>query len=141
MGYCTQDDLIEAFGEKEIRQLSDRASPPTGQIDSAVVNNAISDADSEINMYLEGRGLLPLKSVPEVLRRIACDLARFYLYQNPKDDSPVAKTYGRRVKQLEGVAAGRLSLGLDSAGEVMEPEDTVMFSSGRNMFKRDTGLW
>ncbi|MBK5072572.1 DUF1320 domain-containing protein [Budviciaceae bacterium CWB-B4] len=139
--YCTQQDLVEAFGELEIIQISDRARPPTKQIDSAVVDKAITDAESEINMYLEGRGLLPLKSVPVTLRRIACDMSRFYLYQNPKSDSPVAVIYARRVKQLEGVASGKLSLGLDKAGEVMEPEDTVMFHGGRNMFKREDGLW
>jgi len=140
MGYCTQTDLVNDFGEQEIIRISDRARPATGQIDPAVVEKAIADADAEINMYLEGRGLLPLPSVPDTLRRIASDITRYYLYQNPKDDSPVTTRYNQRIRQLEKVAAGRLSLGLDAAGKVMEPEDSVVFEPGRNMFRRD-GLW
>ncbi|EMM5106879.1 DUF1320 domain-containing protein [Serratia marcescens] len=140
MGYCTQADLVNDFGEQEIIRISDRARPATGQIVPAVVEKAIADADAEINMYLEGRGLLPLPSVPDTLRRIASDITRYYLYQNPGTDSAVTVRYNQRIRQLEKVAAGRLSLGLDAAGKVMEPEDTVMFEPGRNMFRRD-GLW
>jgi len=140
--YCTLVDLIAAFGEQEIRQLSDRNRPQTGAIVLEVVAEAINDASAEINMYLEGRGLLPLKTVPETLRRICCDIARYYLYQNPRDDTPVVTRYRQRVRQLEGVANGKLSLGLDSAGEVPKPEDTVMFEPGRNMFNNGGGgLW
>ena len=140
MGDCTQADLVDDFGEQEIIRISDRARPATGQIDPAVVEKAIADADAEINMYLEGRGLLPLPSVPDTLRRIASDITRYYLYQNPRDDSPVTTRYNQRIRQLEKVASGRLSLGLDKAGEVLEPDDSVVFVPGRNMFRRD-GLW
>lgn len=139
MDYCTLDDLIKAFGEPEIIRISDRGQR-NGQVNEEVVTRAISDAEAEINMYLEGRGLLPLPSLPEVIRRIAVDISRFYLYQNPKDDGPVQNAYKQRVKQLEGIASGKLSLGLDGAGKVMEPEDSVIFTPGRNMFRRN-GLW
>lgn len=140
--YCTQDDLISAFSEEEIRQLSDRNRPASGTIDPVVVTNAINDATAEINMYLEGRGLLPLKTVPDTLRRISCDIARYYLYQNPRDDTPVTLRYRQRVKQLESVATGKLSLGLDEAGNVPAPEDTIQFTTGSNMFRQNGGgLW
>lgn len=140
MGYCTLDDLINDFGEQEILRLSDRARPATGQVVITVVEKAIEDADAEINMYLEGRGLLPLPSVPDTLRRIASDITRYYLYQNPGTDTPVAVRYAQRIRQLEKVAAGKLSLGLDNAGQVLEPDESVVFCPGRNMFRRN-GLW
>lgn len=140
MGYCTLQNLVADFGELELIRLSDRARPATGAIVTSVVEKAIADADAEINMYLEGRGLLPLPSVPETLRRIASDITRYYLYQNPAVDSPVGVRYKQRVRQLELVAAGKLSLGLNSAGEVLEPDESVVFVPGRNMFRRD-GLW
>ncbi|EFP4583509.1 DUF1320 domain-containing protein [Salmonella enterica] len=140
--YCTQDDLISAFSEEEIRQLSDRNRPASGAIDPVVVTNAINDATAEINMYLEGRGLLPLKTVPDTLRRISCDIARYYLYQNPRDDTPVTLRYRQRVKQLESVATGKLSLGLDETGNVPAPEETIQFTTGSNMFRQNGGgLW
>lgn len=137
--FCTVNDLITAFGEAEIIRVSDRSRPKTGQIDQTVVDKAISDATSEINMYLEGRNLLPVTTVPPVLVRIACDIARYYLYQNP--DESVEKRYFARKADLLKVADGRLSLGLDAEGDPVDPQDTVLWVSGDNRFSNDGGLW
>lgn len=147
MNYCTVDEMITMFGENELIVRSARPEPgsiPKRELDRALVQTSINDAEAEINMYLEGRNLLPLKTVPEVLRRLTADIARYYLYNNPNEDNPVNKRYHQRVKQLEGIAAGRLALGLDNSGEVQIPEDVVMFNPGRNMFRNDSnggGIW
>ncbi|MGM0939262.1 MAG: gp436 family protein [Pseudomonadota bacterium] len=147
MNYCTVDEMITMFGENELIVRSARPEPgsiPKRELDRALVQTSINDAEAEINMYLEGRNLLPLKTVPEVLRRLTADIARYYLYNNPNEDNPVNKRYHQRVKQLEGIAAGRLALGLDNSGEVQTPEDVVMFNPGRNMFRNDSnggGIW
>lgn len=73
MTYCTQADLVREFGTEELVQLTDRADPPTGQIDAERVAQAIETATAEINVYLEGRYPLPLASTPTVLRRVAVD--------------------------------------------------------------------
>ncbi|MCG9951660.1 DUF1320 domain-containing protein [Providencia rettgeri] len=144
MNYCTVADMIAIFGEHEMSVRAGKASGSGREVDEKQVQAAIEDAQSEINMYLEGRNFLPLKSVPEVLRRLTADIARYYIYNNPGEDSPVTKRYQQRVKQLEGIAAGRLALGLDDSGAVQAPEDVVMFNPGRNMFRNDSnggGIW
>lgn len=144
MNYCAVADMVDFFGTVEMVRLTDINPPPQRVVIDAVAEKAIEDAQAEINMYLEGRNLLPLKSIPDVLRRITADIARYYLYNNPKDDHPATTRYRQRVKQLEGVASGRLSLGLDAQGAVQAPEDVVMFNPGRNMFRNDTkggGIW
>ena len=132
MTYCTQADLVREFGTEELVQLTDRADPPTGQIDAERVAQAIETATAEINVYLEGRYPLPLASTPTVLRRVAVDLARYYLSNDVLDDSPVALSYARQLKLLRGIADGTLSLGLDTAGVVQLPANTVQVSAGRN---------
>ncbi|WP_199026643.1 gp436 family protein [Ralstonia sp. ASV6] len=132
MTYCTQADLVREFGTEELVQLTDRADPPTGQIDAERVAQAIETATAEINVYLEGRYPLPLASTPTVLRRVAVDLARYYLSNDVLDDSPVALRYARQLKLLRGIADGTLSLGLDTAGAVQLPANTVQVSAGRN---------
>jgi len=140
LDYCTINDLVLAFGEDEIIRLSDRSKPKTGQIDPAIVQKAISDATDEINMYLEGRNLLNLPQVPPVLVRIACDVARYYLYQNPSE--AVEKRYKDRKNDLPKIADGRLSLGLNGEGEPIDPQGTVQWSEGQNSFyKPGGGLW
>lgn len=132
MTYCTQADLVREFGAEELVQLTDRADPPTGQIDAQRVSDAIDDATAEINTYLAGRYTLPLASTPTVLRRVAVDLARYYLYVDIREDHPAALRYARQVKLLRGIADGVLSLGLDNAGAVQQMADTVQVSAGRN---------
>ncbi|MFV9485901.1 phage protein Gp36 family protein [Pseudomonas aeruginosa] len=75
MSYCTLADLIEQYSEQKIRELSDRVNKPATTIDTVIVDRAIADADSEIDLHLHGRYQLPLASVPTALKRIACGLA------------------------------------------------------------------
>ncbi|WP_459199052.1 gp436 family protein [Ralstonia pseudosolanacearum] len=132
MTYCTQADLVREFGAVELVELTDRADPPTGEIDAERVAEAIETAAAEINVYLEGRYSLPLASVPTVLRRVAVDMARYFLHVDIGEDHPVAQRYVRQVKLLRGIADGTLSLGLDTAGAVQAPADTIQVSAGRN---------
>lgn len=132
MTYRTQADLVREFGAVELVQLTDRDEPPTGEIDAERVAKAIETAAAEINVYLEGRYSLPLASVPTVLRRVAVDMARYFLHIDITEDHPVAQRYARQVKLLRGIADGTLSLGLDTSGAVQTPADTVQVSAGRN---------
>lgn len=114
MPYATQQDLVDRFGETEVIQLSDRAN--AGAIDVAVVAAKLADADAEIDSYLQGRYTLPLSPVPLTLQRIACDIARYHLY----DDRPteyVAKRYDAAIAFLRAVAKGDVQLGPDAGGD------------------------
>ncbi|MFG9413934.1 phage protein Gp36 family protein, partial [Pseudomonas aeruginosa] len=55
MSYCTLADLIEQYSEQKIRELSDRVNKPATTIDTVIVDRAIADADSEIDLHLHGR--------------------------------------------------------------------------------------
>ncbi|MBR7793783.1 DUF1320 domain-containing protein [Undibacterium sp. FT147W] len=138
MMYCTKNDMITTFGEPELIQVTDRAN--TGVIDDAVLNTAITTAQAEINIWLEGRYPLPLSSVPEVLRRIAMDITRYYLCGDVNNDHPVARRYAEQTKLLRSISRGQASLGLDSAGVKTTAVDTVQISQGRNDFG-DRSRW
>ncbi len=112
MTYATQQDLIDRYGEEELLQLTDRAN--TGSIVAAVVNKALADADAEIDSYLAARYALPLATVPEVVVRLASDMARFYLYDDRATEG-VSKRYDNAVKLLRSIASGAASIGVDSA--------------------------
>ncbi|WP_368565495.1 gp436 family protein [Pseudoxanthomonas sp. UTMC 1351] len=135
MTYATQDDLVSRFGETEIIQLSDRAN--TGAIDAAVIADKLTDADAEIDSYLAGRYTLPLSPVPLTLQRLACDIARYHLY----DDRPieyVVKRYEAAIRFLEMVAKGTVQLGTDSSGQVPPSADSPAFVSPAPVFNRCT---
>jgi phage gp36-like protein len=134
MRYCTLEDLIATYGEARLAELTDRDHMPATTIDEAVVERAIADAEAEINMYLAGRHVLPLPSVPVMLTRIACDVAWFNLHTQVDGDHPAAVALKRRRAQLEGVANGKLSLGLDEADAPVPTDETVQVAPGRNDF-------
>lgn len=136
MAYCTKQDLIDRFGETEVGRLSDRSMQ--GIIDDAVLDQVVADADAEIDGYLAGRYRLPLASVPVLLRRIACNLVRFYLYTTAAPED-VRAAYDDAVKSLRGIARGEISLGLDAVGGKQPSLGGVEIKSGGKVFGRDNG--
>lgn len=114
MTYATQQDLIDRFGNTEIAQLTDRDGD--GAIDTVVVDQALLDADQVIDGYLQSRHALPLPNVPQVLVTYACDIARYRLYDERATEQ-VRRRYEDALKFLQMVGQGKVSLGLDAAGE------------------------
>lgn len=80
MSYCTIDDLLQRFGEDEIRHLTDLDN--SGALNPDTVELAILDATATIDGYL--KDLLTPEQIAErpVFRIKACDIARYYLHTN-----------------------------------------------------------
>lgn len=110
MAYCTQADLVLRFGTDELVQLTDKDGE-LGAVDTGVLEQAIADADAEIDGYLaDGGYTLPLSTVPARIKRHSCAIARYYLYDNRRPDV-VQQGYDRALNWLEGVASGKIKLG------------------------------
>lgn len=107
MTYATQIDLVDRFGAEELAQRTNRTDGLT--IDTVVLERALADADAEIDSYLAARYTLPLSSTPVVLNRLACDIARYRLYD---DGTPatVRQRYEDAVSLLKRMANGDVQL-------------------------------
>lgn len=139
MTYATTTELLTRFDAAEIAQRADRGIPRLVSADllTAVASNgdlsawtadevaragvalivigrALKDADDTINSYVSSRYSLPLAPVPPVLQRVACDLARYFLYDDQVTEV-IKQRYDACIKMLADVAAGRVSLGADDA--------------------------
>lgn len=112
MTYATQQDLVTRFGASELAQLTDEAAGVT--INTATVAQALVDADAEIDGYLGVRYALPLTSVPALINRLACDIARFYLFDDRVTEA-VKLRYQGAVTTLKSLSAGTVTL-TDAAG-------------------------
>jgi len=118
MPYATQQDLIDRFGEQELIQLTDRAEPPADEVDDTVVARALTDAENLIDGHLVPGGyLLPMSPVPDLVRKIACDVARYYLHKDAATDQ-VRKSFEDAMKQLAAITRGDIKL---SAASVATP--------------------
>lgn len=142
MTYATATDLLTRFDATEIAQRADRGVPRLvgaplmtavasgAALDAftdeevaratqalAVVQRALQDADDAINGYISARYTLPLAPVPAVLARVACELARFYLYDDQVTDL-IKDRQAANIKWLAEVSKGVVSLGADAASGV-----------------------
>jgi phage gp36-like protein len=116
--YCTKQDLIDRFGERELIQLTDRTNTPVSTVDDVVVNRALGDATSLIDGYVGKVYTLPLATVPDILAKLSADVARFYLHGKGVDkDHPVRVAYNDAVAYLVNVAKGLVQLVDIGSGE------------------------
>jgi len=134
MAYCTRDDMISRFSEREIIQLTDHEG--LGLIDELVLSQSISDASAEIDGYLAAYSL-PLESPPTLLSRSCCDVARYYLYDDQMTDQ-VERRYEAVIKYLSQIAKGNISLGLNPEGESVDADDLVEMQSAASVFGRSS---
>lgn len=165
MSYATATDLLVRFDTDEIAQRSDRGVPRrvtddmlriaaaggdlsgfTPEEREAIaramekVGRALGDARNTIDSYIAGRYVLPLSPIPQILTRIACELARYYLYDDQLTDT-VKQRYDANIKFLSGVASGDLKLGVDAESGV-EPTGGAgaeLVTSGRVWDRRSSG--
>lgn len=140
MTYATPLNLIDQFGAEELAQRADLGEPrlvASTMLTAAAAGGSLAgytederaataaalsriearlvDASSVINGYLSARYQVPLLSVPRLVVMIACDLARYALYDDMAPEM-VESRYKLAIKQLEAISAGKISLGIDLAG-------------------------
>jgi len=107
----------------------------------ANVERALRDADSTINGYLASRYRTPVTQAADVLERIACQLARYFLYDDGATDQ-VKKNYDGSIAFLRDVSQGKVQLGPGesgatapaSAGAEMVSEPLVFSRAGSKGF-------
>lgn len=129
MGYATQADLTDRFGELELAQRTDRTNGLV--IDTVVLGRALNDADAEIDGYLATRYSLPLGTAPAVLVRLACDIARYRLYDDGAPET-VRLRYQDAVSLLKRISSGEVQL---AGSTVLSPAAT---GSGNAVATRTT---
>lgn len=137
MTYALQADMQIAFGDDELIQLTDRADPPVGAIDAAVLTRALEAADGEIDSYLAARYTLPLASVPTILRDCAIDIARYRLHDRGVPDL-VKDAYKDRIAWLLNVSKGIASLGINTDDIAPASAGLPEMTSGGRVFARET---
>lgn len=113
MSYATQAQLVERYGQSMLLDLTDRAEPPAGAIDPAVVDRALADTDALIDGYLKGRYALPLASTPPLLRDLALSIAVYKLHRNVASEK-IRQDYEDAMRSLREIASGAVRL--DVAG-------------------------
>lgn len=139
MPYATQQDLVDRFGATELVQLSDRADPPSGAVDAAVVAKAIADAGELIDGYLAARYALPIPApVPALLSDLCGVIARYKLHINEPPER-VRKDYEDALKRLREISDGTIILQVAGAQSAeISADDGPAIAGPERVFSRDT---
>lgn len=137
MSYATAQDMIDEFGEREVIALTDRDN--LGYIDNALLARKLGDSAALIDAHLVGRYALPLAGSFPLLRRYACDIARYLLSgADVTEVETVRNRYKDAVKFLEAVRDGNVKLGADVAGQPASEQGRISVVGGSRVFTGDS---
>ena len=139
MTYAVKQDLVDRFGETELKQLIDHVNRPPTTIDDVVVGRALGDADALANGYLGKKYDLPLSTVPPVLTKVCADIARYYLHGKAADkDSQVARDFDAAMSWLKDVARGLVSIGDEGVTPIETGGGAIRANPSSRIFTRDS---
>lgn len=125
MAYASPQDMIERFGEAEVKQLAPLLPMAAPGYDAVRLNQVLSDASAEMDSHLAIRFAVPLTEVPELVKKFTCDLAREALDRQGREAVLAA---GKRARTwVRDVAVGRATLGSGPEGS---PEAVPVAQSG-----------
>lgn len=109
MTYATLQILTDRYSTRALIELSDRGDVATGQIDTAVVDRALTDADALIDGYLGAKYALPLASVPPLVVDLAAKIAFYNLHPHQTDEK-IRADYQDAMKMLRDIANGTIRI-------------------------------
>lgn len=135
MAYCTHDNLIQRFGQREINDLLDRDND--GDDDTSTLDSTIADADALIDSYVSAKYEVPLSPVPQIIKYISCDITRFMLWD---DNAPeeVRKRYDDAIARLKDIAKGMMKLPSTTVVAPNNPTGGVDYYAEERVFTRDS---
>lgn len=119
--YATKQDLEDRDGSMLYNFALDRS---TDTLNDVWIDEALATADDEINGYLSRRYVLPLPTVPDLLKRQAIVIAFYWLGDRDNQVTDLLqKRYDSAISKVKEIAAGKLDLGLPTPDQ--PPEGAV----------------
>jgi phage gp36-like protein len=130
--------MIDRGFEQELIDLTDQVNVPPTTIDVTAVQDALDDADSEINSYITAANLVvPLNPVPRVIVLREIEIARYRLWRDRASEK-VQADYAAAVSWLTKLANGTIQLGDNVAATEQTSETTPRIIANPRMFNRCT---
>ncbi len=158
MTYATPTTLLNQFAAEEIAQRADRSIPrlvsaemlktaAAGGVMSgytldeqaatatalALIEGKLLDADSVIDGYLLSKYQVPLSAVPRLVVGVACDLARYALYDDIATEQ-ITQRHKDAIKLLDSISKGTVNLGANDSQVQPQDHATVKYAAPDRVF-------
>ena len=134
-----KDDALNAIiGDTFIEDPAERE-----ELVAPIIDEAIADADGEIDGYLAKRYRVPIEPVPKVINKFSKDIAVYNLFSRIGiDEGTEEKNYLNRynaaIKFLTLVAEGKVSIGTESDDPVTAAATGFSVMSNPRLFSRNS---
>lgn len=108
--YTTKQALLDRDSSMVWNLAIDRS---TDDLNDTAINEALEQADDEINSYLARRYVLPLLTVPSLLGKLAITIAFYWLADRDQQaTNMMTDRYKSALETLKEISNGRRELGL-----------------------------
>lgn len=164
--YCTRADieqkrirmqhLIQIVDDEMTGEFDDSNGqiPPSGNtmplysdensVINARINEAIEDADNEINLYLSAKYVTPIADpVPNIVLTISVDISTYRLYLRTGNNIPETVTAGYKsaVELLKQLQSGKLKLDVPGVSSSLKTTGAVGVYSKAPVFDEYDAVW
>jgi len=137
MPFTDKAHMTLLFGEKELRELTDRAVPRVGSIIDTVLNGAIDAAHGWVTVYLDESFDITaaLLDPPAPLKQVEADIARYFLWKEPTE--MISAKFNQAIEYLKLARIGTLGLGRNAAGVRPTRDEDAIFCAGGRVLTND----
>lgn len=146
MSYSTTSEVREMIKDDAISSIvgdeyiEDEAQRET--LIAPIIDEAIKDADGEIDGYLNKRYATPLPSpTPKIINKFSKDIALYNIYsrigidEDAREGTLLAR-YKNAIKFLENVAKGLIDIGIERPDK--KAASGFKVDSNKRLFSRDS---
>lgn len=132
-----KDDALNAIiGDTFIEDPAQRE-----ELVGPIIDEAIADADGEIDGYLAKRYRVPLSPVPKVINKFSKDIAVYNLFSRigideGTDEKTYLNRYNAAIKFLTLVAEGKVSVGAEADDPAKAAATGFAVQSSPRLFSR-----
>lgn len=146
MAYCTNKEVRDMIKDDALNTLiGDTFIEDPAQREERIlpiIEEAITDADGEIDGYLAKRYPVPIDPAPKVINKFSKDIAIYNLFSRVGiDESSEEKNYLNRynaaIKFLTLVAEGKVSLGAKTDDPAITAKTGFAVKSNKRLFDRE----
>jgi len=140
MAYCTIDDIKKDLPLGQLVELTDdKGESYNNSVTSemtAIVTNAIANADAVINDYCRGKYTLPFATVPQTIKKLSVDISIYLLASRIKQldsDDMRRLIYEDAIQYLRRISSGEVVLDVtpEPDVDVINPIKTNKLSTDR----------
>ncbi|WP_417880324.1 gp436 family protein [Vibrio sp.] len=137
--YATKQDLMDRDEQMLWNFAIDRN---TDELNDTWINQALEQADEEIDSFLARRFELPLPTVPGMLNKIAITIAFYWLADRDQQATNLLEErYKMQLQTLRDIADGKRELGLPTLDDNNPTEGSVgkveLVQEGERLFTRN----